>query len=226
MNNNVNLSKIRSVLLALLLVAMVMIPVAGAGTEEAKRVFPENDTAGYVPVDVISIDPSIKDSTPNYQFLIMSSEGKENQLNDLDLAIDFLYPGDPQKDVLKADLKGKMQDIWDKYSVVFETKHGGTGYPTYGGSIVTVKFASPLQNIRLTDEENDVIRKSSSIMNEAYTRKKQNELPYAPNGSPDSPGVRPTAPQPVSIPAVLTIFALCCYSTGYAVIRMKQERSS
>ena len=68
-----------SVLLALHLVAMVVIPVAGEGTEERQRVFPENDTAGYLPVDVISIDPSIKDSTPYYQFLIMSSEGKENQ---------------------------------------------------------------------------------------------------------------------------------------------------
>ena len=210
----------------LLLVVMVMIPVAGAGTEEAKRVFPENDTAGYLPVDVISIDPSIKDSTPYYQFLIMSSEGKQNQLNDLDLAIDFLYPGDPKKDVLKAELRGKMQDIWDKYPVVLEIKPGGNDYPTYGGSIVTMKFASPQQNIRLTAEENDVIKKSSSIMNEAYIRKKQNESPYAPNGSPDSPGVRPTAPQPASIPAVLVIVALCCCSVGYAVIRMKQERSS
>ena len=215
-----------SFLLALLLVAMVILPVAGSGTQEAKRVFPENDTAGYLPVDVISIDPSIKDSTPYYQFLILSSEGKENQLKDLDLAIDFLYPGDPQKDVLKAGLKGRMQDIWDTYPVVLEITQGGNDYPTYGGSIVTVKFASPLQNIRLTAEENDVIRKSSSIINEAYSRKKQIESPYLPNSSPDSPGVRPTAPQSASIPAVLTIIALCCYSSGYAVIRMKRERSS
>ncbi len=224
MDNNVKLLKIRSILFALLLIAMVMIPVASAGAEEAKRVFPENDTAGYVPVDVISIDPSIRDATPYDMFLILSPEGKENQLNDLDLAIDFLYPGDPQKDVLKAELRGKMKDIWDKYPVVFETKPGGIGYPTYGGSIVTVKFASPLQNIRLTDEENDVIKKSSSIMNEGYTRKKQNESPYAPNVSPDSQGVRPTAPQPASIPAVIAIYALGCYSAGYAVIKMKRDR--
>ncbi|MCK9591637.1 MAG: hypothetical protein M0Q91_06485 [Methanoregula sp.] len=221
MDNNVKLSKIWSFLLALFLIAIVIIPIAGAGTEETKRVFPENDTAGYLPVDVISIDPSIKDSTPYYQFLIMSSEGKENQLNDLDLAIDFLYPGDPQKDVLKAELRGKMKDIWDEYPVVFETKPGVPGYPTYGGAIVTVKFASPLQNIRLTAEENDVIKKSSSITNEAYTRKKQNESPYAPNSSPDSPGVRPTAPQPASIPALITIYALCCCSAGYAVTSIR-----
>ncbi len=223
MDNNVNLLKIRSILFVLLMGAMVMIPAAGAGTEGAKRVFPENDTAGYLPVDVISIDPSIKDSTPYYQFLILSSDGKENQLNDLDLAIDFLYPGDPQKDVLKAGLKGKMQDIWDTYPVVLEIMPGGNDYPTYGGSVVTVKFASPLQNIRLTEEENDVIKKSSTIMNEAYTRKKQIESPNAPDGSPDSPGVRPTAPKPASIPAVLTIFALCCCSAGYEVIMMKRD---
>ncbi len=226
MDNNVKLSKIMSVLLALLLVAMVVIPVAGAGTEETKRVFPENDTAGYLPVDVISIDPSIKDSTPYYHFLIMSSEGKENQLNDLDLAIDFLYTGDPQKEALKAELREKMQDLWDKYPVVLKTKPGGPGYPTYGGSIVTVKFASPLQNIRLTAEENDVIQKSSTIMNEAYTRKNHPDSAYAPNGSLDSPGVKPTAPLPASIPAVLPFYALCCCSAGYAVIRIKRDRSS
>ena len=89
-----------------------------------------------------------------------------------------------------------MQNIWDKYPVVLKTKPGGPGYPTYGGSIVTVKFASPLQNIRLTAEENDVIKKSSNIMNEAYTRKNHPDSAYAPNGSLDSSGVRPTATSP------------------------------
>jgi hypothetical protein len=205
-----------------------MIPVAGAGSgaEEAVRVFPENDTAGYLPVEILSIDPSIKDSTPDYTFLILSPEGKETRLNDVNMSIDFLYPGDPQNEVLKAGLGREMEEIWNKYPVVFETKPGGPGYPTYGGTIVTVKFASPLQNIRLTAEENDAIKKSASIMNEAYTRKKQQESSYAPNGSLDSQGVRPTAPQPVSIPSVIAIYALCCCSAGYVIIRMKQDGSS
>lgn len=228
MDNNVKLLKPRCVLPALLLITMVMIPVAGAGSgaEEAVRVFPENDTAGYLPVEILSIDPSIKDSTPDYTFLILSPEGKETRLNDVNMSIDFLYPGDPQNEVLKAGLGREMEEIWNKYPVVFETKPGGPGYPTYGGTIVTVKFASPLQNIRLTAEENDAIKKSASIMNEAYTRKKQQESSYAPNGSLDSQGVRPTAPQPVSIPSVIAIYALCCCSAGYVIIRMKQDGSS
>jgi len=224
MDNNVKLLKLWCVLPALLLITMVMIPVAGAGAEEAVRVFSENDTAGYLPFEILSIDPSIKDSTTDYTFLIMSPEGKETRLNDVNMSIDFLYPGDPQNEILKDGLGREMKEIWDKYPVVFETKPGGPGYPTYGGSIVTVKFASPLQNIRLTAEENDAIKKSASIMNEAYTRKKQQESSYAPNGSLDSPGVRPTTPQPISIPAVIAIYALCC-SAGYTVSKMKRDGS-
>jgi len=224
-NNGKMLIK-RSTLLLLLLIIITSIMAVRAGTEEVKQVFPENDTTGYVPVDVISIDPSIKESSPWYQFLILSPEGKENQLNDVGLAIDFLSPVDPKRDVLKAELRGKMKDIWDKYPVVFETKPGGPGYPTYGGSIVTVRFASPLQDIRLTDEENDVIKKSASLMNEAYSRKNLPESPGAPNGSTDSPGIQPTSPPPVSLPAVIAIYALCCCSAGYAVIRMKRNESS
>src|SRR4030043_914450 len=122
MDNNVKLLKLRCVLPALLLITMVMIPVAGAGAEEAKRVFSENDTAGYLPVEILSIDPSIKDSTPYYTLLILSPEGKETRLNDVNLSIDFLYPGGPQKDVLKAGLGRGMEKIWNKYPVVFETK--------------------------------------------------------------------------------------------------------
>ena len=223
MDDNRKLLQKRSVLPVLLLIAMVIIPAVSAGTNEVKRVFPENDTAGYLPVDVISIDPSIKEASPFYLFLILSPEGKETQLNDVERSIDFLYPGDPQKDVLKAELRGDMKDIWDKYPVVFETKPGGTGYPTYGGSIVTVKFASPLQNIRLTEEENEVIRKSASIMNEAYTREKQQGSLDAPNVSLDSQGVGPTATQPAIIPVELPVYALCCCGAGYAVFKMKRD---
>ena len=215
--------KKRSTLLLLLLIIMTSIMAVRAGTEEAKQVFPENDTAGYLPVDVISIDPLIKESSPWYQFLILSPEGKENQMNDVGLAIDFLSPGDPQRDVLKAELRGKMKDIWDKYPVVFETKPGGPGYPTYGGSIITVRFASPLKDIRLTDEENDVIKKSASLMNEAYTRKNQQESPGTPHGSLDAPEADQTVSQPAAIPPNLPVFALCCCAAGYALIRIKRD---
>jgi hypothetical protein len=87
-----------------------------------------------------------------------------------------------------------------------------------------VRFASPLQDIRLTDEENDVIKKSASLMNEAYTRKNQQESPGTPNGSLDSPGAGQTVSQPAAIPAVLPVFACCCCTAAYAMIRTKRDR--
>ena len=126
----------------------------------------------------------------------------------------------------QSRIERKDAEHLGQYRLFLKQNREDSGYPTYGGSIVTVKFASPLQNIRLTAEENDVIKKSSNIMNEAYTRKNHPDSAYAPNGSLDSSGVRPTAPHPASIPAVLVIFALCCCSAGYAVIGMKRERSS
>lgn len=196
------------VIFALFLIALVPVPASGAGPQEAVRVFSENDTAGYLPVDVLSIDPSIKDSTPDYTFLIMSPEGKETRLNDVNLSIDVLYPGDPKNEVLKAGLGREMEEIWDKYPVVFETKPGGPGYPTYGGSIVTVRFASPVQGIRLTEEENSVIKKSALIMNEAYARKNQQVSPEPSHALADSDRVGPTAPQPAAIPFTLIIVAM------------------
>lgn len=222
MNNNEKLQEKLFVIFALFLIALVPVPALGASTDNAVRVFPENDTAGYLPVEILSIDPSIKDSTPDYTFLIMSPEGKETRMNDVNMSIDFLYPGDLQNEVLKAGLGREMKEIWDRYPIVFETKPGGPGYPTYGGSIVTVKFASPLQNIRLTEEENEVIRKSASIMNEAYTREKQPVSRFAPNGSLDSQRIGPTTAQPAAIPPIIAIYALGCCG-AIAIIQKKRN---
>ncbi|MCK9581075.1 MAG: hypothetical protein M0Q92_11615 [Methanoregula sp.] len=129
------LRKIRRLSLTLLAITLVLAPFAGAGIGEPKQAFPENDTEGYLPVDVLSIDPAIKDATPDFHFLIMSPEGKETRLMDVSLAIDFLYPGDPGNDALKAELNAKMQDIWDTYPVVFETSPGGRGIPRMAGPL-------------------------------------------------------------------------------------------
>jgi hypothetical protein len=85
-----------------------------------------------------------------------------------------------------------------------------------------VKFASPLQNIRLTAEENEVIKKSASLLNEAYTRKKQQESPGPTHDLPDSDKVGPTAPQPAFIPFTLIIVALGIFGA----IAISQKRRS
>jgi hypothetical protein len=172
MTERIGLLKINRVFLLLIAIAMVLFPLAAAGIEELKEAFPDNDTEGYQPVDIVSIDPAIKAATPHYMFLLLDSEGKQTRISDVNRAIDYLYPGEPGNDAQKAEIAVKMQAIWDTYPVVSETAPGGQGYPTYGGSIITMKFAPHLQDVRLTDEENAAIQKSASLMNEAYTKER------------------------------------------------------
>ena len=160
---------IKAMILGILFViAVLLIPAAGAGTGGMEQAYPENDTAGYVPVDMIVIDPLIKTSSPHYDFLVLDGEGKENYLNDLSADIDLLYPTDPKKEERKAGLVARLKAIWEKYPVISETKPSGAGYPAYGGTETTLRFAPSLTSTRLTDGENAAIRESAAIMNEAY----------------------------------------------------------
>lgn len=174
----------------LFVIAMLMIQTASAGSEEVKQVIPENDTAGFVPVDIIVIDPVIKASSPHYDFLVLDAEGKKNYLDDLSTDIDFLYPTDPKKEERKAGLVERLKAIWEKYPVVPETKPGGAGYPAYGGSETTLRFAPSVTSTRLTNDENAAIRESAAIMNEVYVKS------------------HPTQPAP--LPASLVILAIGC----------------
>ena len=173
----------------LFVIAVLVIPAAGAGDSGMERACPENDTAGYVPVDMIVIDPGIKASSPHYDFLVLDAEGKKNYLNDLYAGIDLLYPSDPKKEERKAGLVARLNAIWDKYPVVSETRPGGTGYPAYGGSETTLRFAPSVTSTRLTDEENAAIRESAAIMKEAFER------------------THPT--QPARLPLPFSLMALC-----------------
>ncbi len=169
-------------------IAMLVIPIGAAGINEMKQAYPENDTAGYVPVDIIVIDPVIKASSPQYDFLVLDAEGKKNYLNDLSADFDLLYPTDQKKEERKAGLIARLNAIWEKYPVVSETRPGGAGYPAYGGSETTLRFAPSVTSTRLTDEENAAIRESAAIMKEAFER------------------THPT--QPVPLPLALIITAL------------------
>jgi hypothetical protein len=141
----------------LLLVVVLVIPAAGAGTGGMERAYPD-------------------------------AEGKENYLNDLSADIDLIYPTDPKKEERKAGLVARLNAIWEKYPVVSETRPGGSGYPAYGGSETTLRFAPSVTSTRLTDEENAAIRESAAIMKEAFER------------------THPTQPAP--LPPVLVVVAL------------------
>jgi hypothetical protein len=135
---------------------------------------PKTDTEGYVAVDVINIDSSIKNATSYYYLLVLSDEGKQNYLNDLD-AINIVAESKAEiskegKSALKNDLKA----IWDKYPVISETVKGNSGYPSYGGTITTMKFSPSVKSARLSDDENKFLEKIQSLMKKSYDQRQAN----------------------------------------------------
>lgn len=212
MTERAGLQKNIRIFILLVAIVAVLFPMAAAGSEEPKEAFPYDDTEGYQPVDIISIDPAIKAATPHYMFLLLDSEGKETRISDVNRAIDYLYPGDSGNDLQKAELAVKMQAIWDTYPVVFETVPGGQGYPAYGGSVTTMKFAPQLQDVHLTDEENAVIRKSESLMNEAYTKERSAGSAWLQQTAPASQQTGISAGFPCAAPA-------CAFAVAILIIR-------
>ena len=205
----------------LLLVVVLMIPAAGAGTGGMERAYPENDTEGYVPVDIIIIDPVIKAASPDHAFLVLDAEGKKNYLDALSADIDILYATDLKKEEKKAGLVARLNAIWEKYPVVSDTKPGGTGYPAYGGSETTIRFVPSITSTRLTDNENAAIRESAAIMTEAY--KKGIGNPAAEPSDATAPAAQRTRSNdntsardgtsttlPASIPAILIPGSILC----------------
>jgi hypothetical protein len=147
--------------LTILVGAMVLAPCVSAqnqiSTDLSKQVDPATDIEGYVPVDVINIDPVIKNATPYFGMLVLSEEGKKNFVASLDAT------GNASKQDLSALQKGLLA-IWGKYPVTLKTVIGDTGYPSYGGTITTISFKTDARNVMLTDEENDLLKNIQSAV--------------------------------------------------------------
>ncbi|MDO9324207.1 MAG: hypothetical protein Q7T80_04525 [Methanoregula sp.] len=181
--------KLITVLLALLVAAMVIVPMVSAADEPKKtdtmiQVDPITDTEGYVAVDVINIDSSVKDATQYYYLLVLSDEGKQNYLKDLDAAITS-----PDNKILSsvdeiADITENLNAIWKKYPIRSETVKGDSGYPSYGGTITILKFAPDLKSSRLSKEENSVLEKSQALLKESYKNNQANVVTPKWIGSP------------------------------------------
>ncbi len=184
----------------LFVIAVLMIASASAESEVVRQAFPKNDTEGYVPVDIIVIDPLIKAASPHYDFLVLDADGKKTYLENIDADINILYAADPEKEVKKAGLKARLNAIWDKYPVVSETRPGSTGYPTYGGSEITIRFAPSVTSTQLTDDENSAIREGAAIMNEVYVKS------------------HPTEPAPIPI-----LFTLAAFGIAGAILRLQKK---
>ena len=168
-----------AILLALLLVAMTVVPMVSAAEQSALKpmikVDPATDMQGYVSVDVINIDQAIKDATPYYGMLVLSDEGKKNYLKDLDTM--SVTPGSNAviTSDIKTEIRKNLNALWKKYPVISETRKGDAGYPSYGGTITTIKFASQARN-KLTDQENQFLGQTESLMKDAYQQNQANSV--------------------------------------------------
>ncbi|MFZ1128929.1 hypothetical protein [Methanoregula sp.] len=173
--------KIGVMLLALLLAAMIMVPMVSAAetsstSTQMVKVDPKTDTLGFVAVDVITIDPAVKNATPYYQILVLNDEGKQNLLNNIDSASSVVASDSMFTTEAKTSMKASLTNLWKKYPVIYDTKKGGSGYPTYGGTITTIRFAPAIKGPYLTDQENLVLNNTQTMMNEIYSQKQANAI--------------------------------------------------
>lgn len=183
-----NIRKISAVLLALLLAAMAIVPIASALEQSVQtkmiQVDPKTDTQGFVAVDVINIDPAIKAATPYYGMLVLSDEGKQNFLKALDAISASAGSGALITSDNKADIRNNVSALWKKYPVISETRKGDAGYPSYGGTVTTIKFAPQVRNTRLTDQENKFLEKTELLINSASGQNQVNSISPMWIGSP------------------------------------------
>ncbi|MFA5269600.1 MAG: hypothetical protein WC379_16670 [Methanoregula sp.] len=198
------LRKLSVVLLALLLAAMAMVPIVSATEQTTSgkmvEVNPETDTQGFVAVDVINIDPAIKTATPYFGILVLSDEGKKNFLESLDAisitsGSNTLITSDN-----KTEIGDKLYALWKKYPVISETKKGDAGYPSYGGTITTITFAPQVRDARLTEEENEFLMQTESVINSASGQVQGNSITPKWVGSPSHQRISYWAAQKESFP--------------------------
>ena len=204
-----NIRKIGVVLLALLLAALVIVPLVSAADQSVQgkmiEVDPKTDVQGFVPVDVINIDPSVKVATPYYGMLVLSDEGKQNFFKSLDAMSVISGSNALLTSDNKAEIRNNLSALWKKYPVISETRKGDAGYPSYGGTITTIKFAPRMQNARLTDDENTFLKQTESVMNSASGQVQANSVIPMWVGSPSHQRISYLAAQKESFPYPNTV---------------------
>jgi hypothetical protein len=179
-----------------------------ATATEGVRAFPENDTTGFVPVDVISIDPAIKSATSSYNILILTDEGKQNLLGSID-ALRYDTEGMNITGDEKTRLKSSLDNIWEKYPVERITLPGSSGYPYYGGSEIKIQFGNGSPGTKLTETENQVLERIQSLNNYNYQRSHNLTGPGVMGNTDILTPTRP-APVPISVILVSLLFGILC----------------
>ncbi len=163
---------------------------------------------------------------------------KEEIIGSLDAVIaapdgDYSVAADQLKDV-----KDRLRDIWEKYPVVTRTQEGGSGYPTYGGTITQIRFASTVRNISLTEQENEVLETVELILREAYYKENPDE-PAEESGrvaEPDRPTIGEAATYSGAASAISVAYkpvllwyalgALIVLAGGYYLVRRYRRKGA
>ena len=201
---DMKIMKIGVIILALLLAVIAMVPIVGASElidqDKMVEADPITDTEGFVAVDVINIDQEIKDATPYYGMLILNDEGKQNYLKDLETISVISGSKALISSEVKTEIRKNLNILWKKYPVVYETRKGDAEYPSYGGTITTIKFAPQVRNNVLTDKENKILDATQLLVKDAYDQKQANLVTPLWVGSPSHQRISYVAAQKESFP--------------------------
>ncbi|MCK8518448.1 phospholipase C/P1 nuclease family protein [Methanoculleus sp. 7T] len=146
-----------AVIIIVIVVGAIIAPVSATElTETVEILDPESDIVGFQTEDLISIDGSIKNATPYYVMLV----GTEDQKQSLCELIDESSAKEKEKQLMKEYL----QEIWEKYPVVFSKEE--TAY----GTITYISFANSMENISLTEDENHSLGEIDATLADASSR--------------------------------------------------------
>ncbi len=137
-----------SVLLALLLVSVMVVPVM-AVKENSIKLQPievEDRVETHKVIELIEIDLAIQKATPYWILLTFDKKGKKYTLE----AIDASTFSEEEKMVMKEF----MEKTWEKYPVNFVKK---------GKNLTVITFNLENPNVKLTDAENTMLEKVAIV---------------------------------------------------------------
>ncbi|WP_214020869.1 hypothetical protein [Methanoculleus sp.] len=138
-----------SMLLALLLVSVGLVPAAAATSEVlVEQPMPVVAANGQtLSGSLFTIDENVKKATPHWALFAADEQGKRNALNDLRVT----QISDEKKQMLSEGLR----EIWAKYPVTVTQRDGRT----------EVTFVSPGEHT-LTEEENSILAQADEALAE------------------------------------------------------------
>lgn len=109
--------------------------------------------ADLLPVDLISVDDSVKQATPYWCLLTAKDESKLKYLDTIDR-----YPKISEAD--KESIKSALKVMWEKYPMKYSK------VPNDHGSVTYIGFADEASDFEITDEEQELLKLVEYILAE------------------------------------------------------------